>query len=142
MEFTDNGIKLTGEEAQVLGGIVELGCVSSAFPTTEAIDRQQLDRIIRPFACDRPFVYDEAHDVEISRADFPTVLEASSAVLANLDVAVDELSRDATGDRMPMNPQALRDLATVAMISNAMAGVLYQEKRERLMQRYRQRERS
>ncbi len=134
MEFTDNGINLTGEEAQVLGGIVELGCICSAFPTTEAVDRHQLTTIIRPFA------YDEAHDVEISRADFPAVLGVASAVLANLDVAVDELSRDATGDRMPMNPQALHDLATVLTISNAMAGVLYREKQERRMERYRQRE--
>ena len=78
--------------------------------------------------------------MEISRADFPAVLGVASAVLSNLDVAVDELSRDATGDRMPMNPQALHDLATVLTISNAMAGVLYREKQERRMERYRQRE--
>ncbi len=134
MEFTDGGIMLTGEEAQVFGHVVEMSGNTNTFPSQEDVDSRQLRKIIRPFD------FDEPHDVEIPRESFPEVLLGANAVLARLDDAADELSRDPVGDRMPTSPAALRSLATAVEIRNAMASVLYQEEREQSLERHRQRE--
>lgn len=133
MEYTDDGIKLTGDEAQVFGHVIEMSGDTDRFPYPEAIDYVQLRQIIRPFG------FGEPHVVEIAREDFKTVVTGANAVLSFLNRAAHELSRDPVGDPMPLSATALRSLATTVEIRNAMAAALHTEELARRMERYQQR---